>query len=238
MAQTGCVELEGEEMKRAKIAYLFQRGERARRIAGFLKVYDERMMTEGEWQSLYDALCGFCDKMNVLYRRTAAATPYVVELTAMGNIAVVAGGQGKNRTVALVKYCEDEEVKMRRARTCCHKLASVMARDCVDAFYRVLKDRRCGIGQAMRIACDSVAPRFYFEFERARMHVSRIERGMPLEVKVRDKVEALHEIHRRWLALGTKSYTPLKDILEMPAPRFYISYAHFAKIVYEYLKKK
>ena len=44
VAQTGCVELECEEMKRAKIVYLFQRGERARRIAEFLKVYDGRVM--------------------------------------------------------------------------------------------------------------------------------------------------------------------------------------------------
>lgn len=227
-------------MKKVKIVYLASTniGRKALSVVEFLKKYDGREVTDCEWQLLFDDLYNYCNELNVSYHYQSA--PYVVEKKESDKILVVAYLRNSKRTIALIKRksCDNTIPVTRSKQKLIHITTEVMMEDCVNAFYKVLNEKKCEILEAMRIACHSEAPRFYFTYEVARRHVSRIERGLPLEITNKNKIEALKEIHRRWKALGTTSYIPLSEILEKPAPKFYMSDDNFIRCVYKKLRKK
>lgn len=225
-------------MKKVKLVYLASTniGKKVLSIAEFLKKYDGREMSDCEWQSLFDELYNYCNELNVIYHQSAS---YVVEKKASDKILVIAYLRNSKRTIALIKResCDNTILVTRSKQKLIHITAEMMVEDCVNAFYKVLNEKKCAIIEAMRIACHSEAPRFYFTYEVARRHVSRIERGLPLDITNKNKIEAIKEIHRRWKALGTTSYIPLFEILNKPAPKFYMSDEHFIKCIYIKLRK-
>lgn len=108
----------------------------------------------------------------------------------------------------------------------------------MEVFHRALKEHAGKpIGEIMRIASAMPAPRFYVSPSVAIKRVSELARG-----KWRSKYEAsklqYEELLRRWRASGAKNYTALADIVEEPAPSFYLSYITFEQLVYRIMRQR
>ena len=70
---------------------------------------------------------------------------------------------------------------------------------------------------------NSPAPRFYVDASTAARHVSRLLRGLPLQLKNKNTIEMYEEIARRVKAIDSDEpmYLKVEKVLEQRAPRFY-----------------
>lgn len=85
------------------------------------------------------------------------------------------------------------------------------------------------------------APRFYTTFEKARRFVSLLERNKRLPLCNSNKVEMYMELHRRYQECknnGCIGYSVLENIINQPAPSFYMNATTFRDLVYKKLNNK
>lgn len=93
------------------------------------------------------------------------------------------------------------------------------------------------ISNAMKMG----APRFYTTFEKARRFVSLLERNRKLPLSNSNKIDMYNEIHRRYQECkknGCIGYSVLENIINQPAPSFYMNATTFRDLVYKKLNNK
>ena len=109
--------------------------------------------------------------------------------------------------------------------------------DMVEAFRKAMRENNLPVCDCFKIAATLPAPRFYTSPMQAYRIVSRMHRGLPVRIENELKKEMYREIYRRWVESGSTTYATLKDIIEQPAPRFYIAESTFTTVVYRELRK-
>ena len=120
-----------------------------------------------------------------------------------------------------------------------------LAHDLTEAFFALLRQYpEKKIEDVIKMVPLQKAPRFYVSFETARRRLSCIKKGTLIFKSNTNKIKLYAEIYKRWKALnnGTdfknNSYTCLHDIINSPAPCFYIDFHTASGIIYKYLRKK
>ena len=120
--------------------------------------------------------------------------------------------------------------------------------DVVNAFFDAVKSMRKDIpytpqDKVIERAMRDGAPRFYTTFENARRFVSLLERGRKLPLTNPNKIAMYMELHRRYRETRKRQaccngYSVLENIIEQPAPSFYIDIDTFRGILYKSYKRR
>ena len=120
-----------------------------------------------------------------------------------------------------------------------------LARDLTERFFELLRQYpEKEIRDIMKMVPSQKAPRFYVGFETARRHLSNLRRELEFHNAQPNKTNLYAELYRRWKAINggndyeKNSYACLHDIINSPAPCFYIDYETARSIIYKYLRKK
>lgn len=97
--------------------------------------------------------------------------------------------------------------------------------------------------QVIRSLMKASAPRFYLTTEYAMRIVSLLNRGEPIPVTNHNKIKMYREIHRRYLIARKArpkdgTYQIIDDIINSPAPSFYVDYPTIRSIVYQSFRLK
>ena len=119
--------------------------------------------------------------------------------------------------------------------------------DVTKAFFETMKEVRKHNPQAtqndiIEQAAKCEAPRFYVTFENARRYISLMARKKRLPIVNKNKMEMYKEIYRRYIKKIQDSNNPyrfviLENIIEEPAPSFYLDEETFRGIVYKTLRE-
>ena len=127
-----------------------------------------------------------------------------------------------------------------------NSVRDIRRQDVVNSFFgslRELRKTRPFVSQSEVIehASKSSAPRFYVTFENARRFVSLLLREKELPITNKNKIEMYKEIYRRYREQVKDSdarykFLILENIIEEPAPSFYIDEETFRGIVYTTLR--
>lgn len=120
--------------------------------------------------------------------------------------------------------------------------------DVLKSFFNSLKEVRktkphATLDEIIKHAVKSEAPRFYVTFENARRFVSMMVRNKKLPLINNNKIAMYKEIYRRYRErmknCSTRyKYVILEQIIEEPAPSFYLDEETFRGIVYRSLRKQ
>lgn len=118
-------------------------------------------------------------------------------------------------------------------------------RDVINTFFENLKKLRkknpkITLGEVVKLSAQCNAPRFYATFENARRFVSLLIRNKKLPIKNPNKVSMYKEIYRRYkkrMSKGECRYIVIEEILEEPAPSFYLDVETFQGILYKTVRK-
>lgn len=93
-------------------------------------------------------------------------------------------------------------------------------------------------------AVKSMAPRFFTSYENARRLISLMVRKKKLPIINKNKIEMYKEIYRRFInksketIMSYGSYRLLEEIIESPAPSFYMDTDTFQGILYRTLRER
>lgn len=113
-------------------------------------------------------------------------------------------------------------------------IGAMRAEACLEAFQTVLPNCET-IKEAYERAAVMPAPRFFCTFAVAYKRVSELEKfGKRVDNPM--KAAMYDEIHRRWKAKGVKHYVVLEDIINEPAPSFYVEPDTFKELVYKAMR--
>ena len=120
--------------------------------------------------------------------------------------------------------------------------------DVTRAFFAAMKEVRktnplATQNDIIEQAVHSSAPRFYVTFENARRYISLMLRKKSIPIVNKNKLEMYNEIYRRYLKRLHESrehtrFLILENIIEEPAPSFYIDEETFKGIVYKTLRER
>ena len=124
----------------------------------------------------------------------------------------------------------------------------IRKQDVLNSFFESLKEVRknkpyATQDEVIKHAVKSKAPRFYVTFENARRFVSLLSRKKKLPLMNSNKLAMYKEIYRRY-AQRVKDcskrykYVILEQIIEEPAPSFYLDENTFRGIVYRTLRER
>ena len=120
-----------------------------------------------------------------------------------------------------------------------------LARDLTEAFFKLLRQYpEKKTDDIIKMVPLQKAPRFYVSFENARRRLSHIKKGTLVIKSNTNKIKLYAEIYKRWKATNggndyeKNSYACLHDIINSPAPCFYIDFETARGIIYKYLRKK
>lgn len=168
-------------------------------------------------------VCNGCLEIRETNRRILVVRPTNKDYSTVLNIELIDNSAVKNR------------VSCRRSGSPAEKIWLV---DAIAKAVEKLKLAGYGNKEIARIVSMSPAPRFYISYEEARRFVSRMERGKPIPLKNKLRLEQIKELHRRWKLTGSTRYVPLVGIIDSPAPSFYLSHHHILSIIYKKIAKK
>ena len=122
----------------------------------------------------------------------------------------------------------------------------IRRQDVVNSFFDSLKELRktkpyASQSEIIEHASKSSAPRFYVTFENARRFISLLMRGKRLPITNKNKIAMYKEIFRRYKEKvknveARYKYIILENIIEEPAPSFYIDEETFRGILYRSLR--
>jgi hypothetical protein len=118
-------------------------------------------------------------------------------------------------------------------------------KDVVNSFYegiREMADLQMTQEEVIRDILKKPAPKFYVTYERARRFISMMDRGMELPFTNKNKVSMYNEIFRRFIKRRMETHHPgyqdLEEIINEPAPSFYLNMKTFREIIYKSHKQK
>lgn len=129
-------------------------------------------------------------------------------------------------------------------------LEELKAKHVVETFNEAVKQLQyrglppSNLRTIIRHAMSLGAPRFYVSFDKAARFVSLLHRGKSIPVKSPRRIALYTELHRRYEAFLKEhpsyegNYSILREILQEPAPSFYISHKSFTQIRYSYYRMK
>ena len=119
--------------------------------------------------------------------------------------------------------------------------------DVIDCFFDTLKEMRktrpyVTNNEIIEEATRQTAPRFYVTFENARRFISLLSRKKKLPLINDNKLSMYKEIYRRYInrvkdCSKRYKYLILENIIEEPAPSFYLDEETFRGIVYKTLRR-
>ena len=122
----------------------------------------------------------------------------------------------------------------------------IRKQDVVNSFFESLKEVRktrpyATQDEVIKHAAKRKAPRFYVTFENARRFVSLLSRKKKLPLINSNKLAMYKEIYRRYMqrvkdCSKRYKYVILEQIIEEPAPSFYLDEETFRGIVYKTLR--
>lgn len=117
-----------------------------------------------------------------------------------------------------------------------------LAQDFTAEVFKVFKEQPGTlISDAIRIATDRPAPRFYVRsYDVAILYIGRLMRGKPLPISNPNKVAMYNELYRRYILrhAGKRiNEQLLREIAAQPAPSFYCTYNTLNKLFYLYQSK-
>ena len=122
----------------------------------------------------------------------------------------------------------------------------IRRQDVVNSFFDSLKELRktrpyASQSEIIEHASKSSAPRFYVTFENARRFISLLMRGKKLPITNKNKIAMYKEIFRRYKEKvknveARYKYIILENIIEEPAPSFYIDEETVRGILYRSLR--
>ena len=116
----------------------------------------------------------------------------------------------------------------------CKTTGQMRCEAALEAFNKALSE--CdSVMAAFKKAATGPAPRFFVTLPIAMRHVAQIERTGTIACS-EGKAALYTELHRRWKATGSKTYGILEEIIEEPAPSFYIGEEAFKALVYKTMK--
>ena len=105
-----------------------------------------------------------------------------------------------------------------------------------EAFRRVMeREKGKSVMEIFAIAAKEPAPRFYVNFAQAYRTVSCMARH-GYRPQNEYKAQMYDEIFRRWKERGVVHYAGLEEIINEPAPSFYLSEQAFKALVYKMLR--
>lgn len=105
-----------------------------------------------------------------------------------------------------------------------------------EAFRRVM-ERETGksVMEIFAIAAKEPAPRFFVTFTQAyRVIADMVRHGYRPTNEY--KAAMYDELHRRWKAKGVSHFADLEEIINEPAPSFYMSEEAFRTLVYKMIR--
>ena len=112
----------------------------------------------------------------------------------------------------------------------------------VNALYKAMSENPGkNMSELFDIARKKEAPRFYVSFDNARRFVSMLDRGLELPIVNENKRAMYKELYCRLKKVrGDKErcYGLLTDIINSPAPEFYMDYETFKNTFYRAVKSK
>lgn len=97
------------------------------------------------------------------------------------------------------------------------------------------------ISELFDIARKMEAPRFYVTFDQARRFVSMLDRGLELPLTFESKIRMYQELYNRLKKKrGDKKqcYQFLEEIINSPAPEFYMDAVTFKQVFYKTIRNK
>lgn len=120
--------------------------------------------------------------------------------------------------------------------------------DVVNSFFESVKELRktrpyATQSEVIEHAANGKAPRFYVTFENARRFISLLSRKKRLPIINPNKLAMYKEIYRRYTqrvkdCSKRYRYLVLEQIIEEPAPSFYLDPETFRGIVYRSLRER
>ena len=114
--------------------------------------------------------------------------------------------------------------------------------DVVNALYKAMSenpDKK--VRELFDIARKMEAPMFYITFNNARRFVSMLDRGLELPLTFENKKRMYQELHRRLKNKrgdNKKCYQLLEEIINSPAPEFYMDAETFKQVFYKTIRNK
>lgn len=117
----------------------------------------------------------------------------------------------------------------------------------LTAYFDIVKRMRASAAyvsteQAVSELMKRQAPRFFTTFENARRIVSLMARGHGLVLTNDNKRDMYTEIYRRYVLMreqtGATGYRVLEQVLEQPAPSYYVDAATMRSIVYRVISHR
>ncbi len=122
----------------------------------------------------------------------------------------------------------------------------IRKQDVLNSFFESLKEVRktkpyATQDEVIKHAVKKKAPRFYVTFENARRFISMLARKKKLPLINSNKLAMYKEIYRRYMQRmkdesNRYKYVILEQIIEEPAPSFYLDEDTFRGIVYRTLR--
>lgn len=104
---------------------------------------------------------------------------------------------------------------------------------------------KMGVNQFAKWLTEQPAPRFFVEFEDARRNVSLILRGKPAAVNLENPhsrvyidIEERLKKHPHYISEKRYRYTPIQDILDEPAPSFYLDEETVRGLIYRKMRER
>lgn len=126
------------------------------------------------------------------------------------------------------------------------KVSEMRKQAVIEVFFETLTRMRkvnpdINLGDVIKEAVKSSAPRFYISFENARRFISLLARKKRLPISNSNKLSMYKEIYARYLKKikdDCSGYTILESILEEPAPSFYIDEGTFKGLLYRSIRER
>ena len=114
-----------------------------------------------------------------------------------------------------------------------------------EIIVKMFLESKMGVCEFAEWLTTQPAPCFFVEYEDARRNVSLLLRGKPAAVKPHtlhycvylDIAERLVK-HPRYISAKRYKYVPIEEILEEPAPSFYLDKETIRGLIYRKLKEK
>ena len=109
----------------------------------------------------------------------------------------------------------------------------------------MFRQSKMGVCEFSHWLTEQPAPCFFVEYEDARRNVSLILRGKPAAVNLENPHSRVYihiaerlQKHPHYISGKRYRYSPIMDILEEPAPSFYLDEETIKGLIYRNLRKK
>lgn len=123
-----------------------------------------------------------------------------------------------------------------------HLLKKILTKDLVKCYFELLPSCDYVVKRAFHAVMQSPAPRFYVDYHNARRYISQIEKRGDCNITRPLRRKMYFDLHRIWKERCGKGkqgrFLVLEQIIEEPAPSFYLDKVTIMHYVYDSFSKK